>query len=89
MALGWCMKCETLRTIVKLALKLGSRECEWGPIEHDVPDTHRTCGGAIVESDSASGGTPRYWCERCESFVGQFSRVIGVGRCLGSRKPIR
>lgn len=37
MPLGYCMHCERLKPIVKVGLKLGSRECEWAPVPHDLP----------------------------------------------------
>lgn len=37
MPLGYCMHCERLKSIVKLGLKLGSRECEWAPVPHTLP----------------------------------------------------
>ncbi len=38
MPLGYCMHCERLKPIVKVGLRLGSRECEWAPVPHDLPE---------------------------------------------------
>lgn len=60
MALGWCMSCETLKPIRAVALKLGSRECEWRPVRHDKR-VHSDCG-EVVDHDDVSC---LYICRRC------------------------
>ena len=35
MALGFCKKCDCLKSIRTSSQKWGSRECQWRPVQHD------------------------------------------------------
>ena len=92
MPLGYCTECVCLKPIIKLGLKLGSRQCEWAPVEHDRPDAHVECGGTITWDEDvdveARSITTMAICEKCGP-VDCDAVVHGHGRCPGSRKPIR
>lgn len=88
MPLGYCTRCDQLKSIIKLGLKLGSREAEWAPVDHRTPTKHELndnfmhCDGEVA---LAKDGV--YTCSVC----GQVPeiRVIPPTHCSGSRKPIR
>lgn len=72
MALGYCTECDQLKAITPLGLRLGSRECEWAPVEHARPDTHHECGGAVdvVELQLASCASHGLGdCEECGAYL--------------------
>lgn len=86
------MECDTLRSIVSLGLKLGSRECEWAPIDHDRPDRHVECNGTIEWSETSNEDyTGPHWVATCVSCgVVPESQVVTTNEhCPGSRRPIR
>lgn len=80
------MTCDTLRSIRPGALKLGSRECEWFPVAHDRPPTHKQCGGQV--SQLATGiGEDVLWsgcaCKRdCDD------SEVDKGPCAGEKRAI-
>lgn len=89
MPLGWCNACETLRAITKLPLGLGQARCDWAPVEHDAPDTHRGCGGVLeVVDDVTEDEIVDVWCTLCSLAVAPDDVVPG-SRCPGSRRAIR
>lgn len=94
MALGYCMSCDTLRTIRPGPQKWGSRECEWFPVQHTAPPRHRDCGGVIHEIDlpvapgDSDGPYFELACELCEQVV-DAQHVIPGYACDGHKRPIR
>lgn len=93
MPLGYCTVCDCLKPIIKLGLKLGSRQCEWAPVEHDQPDRHAACGGRVsYEEDvdiEARSITTMAVCEACGPVDIDAAVKRGAGRCSGSRKAIK
>jgi hypothetical protein len=90
MPLGYCIECETLRTIVSLGQKWGSRECEWAPIEHPEPPRHRGCGGLIEQTGDGPGDFACGSCGGNDLGLIWFDEVEwGDSHCPGSGKPIR
>lgn len=99
MPLGYCMKCEQLKPIVKLGQKWGSRECEWAPIHHNRPDRHvRVVDEKFVECGTVEWSeinnedyTGPQWVATCSQcgVVPEREVVPTDDECPGSRKPIR
>lgn len=83
MALGFCMSCETLRSIRPVSLKLGSRECEWRPISHDVL-RHEGCAH-VVDADDTDDGYELV-CRRCGVVT---EDDCYVEPCDGDKRDIR
>lgn len=95
MALGYCMICNTLRSIKPGAQKWGSRECEWFPIRHDAPARHATvidgvrCGGVIFEMETVGSDDKLLLaCETCEVVVRAVD-VVPSHPCDGHKKAIK
>ncbi|MGN6106819.1 MAG: hypothetical protein ACTHU0_17050 [Kofleriaceae bacterium] len=93
MPLGYCMQCAELKPIVKVAPRLGSRECEWAPVEHSLPATHRGCGGLVYDpnpedADPEDAGFGDFHCNSCIEVI-YFDQVEWARRCPGSGQPIR
>jgi hypothetical protein len=74
------MTCQTLRSIRPGALKLGSRECEWYPIRHDVR-THAVCSAPVEQVAGCD------WCPACTVFVPDAG--VRMSPCDGHKKAIR
>lgn len=91
MPLGYCMECSELKAIVKIGLKLGSRECEWAPVSHSTPARHRGCGGK-VEQVSETTYVCELGCDSCgcgDCRVVYPEEVVPPEYCPGSGRPIR
>lgn len=95
MALGWCTRCNKLKTITPVA-QLEGRAVDWGPIEHHV-EMHVGCGAPIerVEDEcTIDDGENRHVvgvmvpvCMKCGPLAEDAS--VESERCPGSRRPIR
>lgn len=86
--LGYCMSCETLRSIRPGPQKWGSRERRWFPIPHDAPARHRGCGGVVVELD-IDGMSSEFECEACERAVLSTDVEPSPGPCDGDTREIK
>jgi hypothetical protein len=82
MALGYCMYCETLRTIRPGPQKWGSRECDWYPTTHWI-NACGTCKSPVVIPDVFVDTTP---CPRCGPV--HLSTLL-LMQCPGERKAIK
>jgi hypothetical protein len=82
-ALGYCMVCETLRSIRPGPQKWGSRERAWYPNTHHI-DLHCACGQIVVYLNEDQTEVE---CTRC----GPISRhAVDVGvRCPGEKREIK
>lgn len=89
MALGYCNECRTLRSIVSLGQKWGSRECEWAPIPHTVLDRHEGCDGRVAEVDVHEGHELHgiLACDACLAIVDRDALL--ERECRGAGRPIR
>ena len=88
MALGFCMCCAELMTIVPQGQKWGSREINWAPGHHTMT-VHRgtddqPCGKRVYEFDVE--GTSRYECVECGTV---FQLDVTHEKCPGSHVVIR
>lgn len=99
---GRCPECKTLRRIRPLSLQFGSRQCEYGALDHDLPDRHADCGGVVEYEPRVrqlngvdENGDPRFeefyvaFCTMCGPIDNDASVVQTSEPCPGSRKPIR
>lgn len=91
MPLGYCNECKCLKAIRPVALQFDGRTCDWAPVEHDAPPTHRNCGGVIEQTGE---GPADFACSECGSngrdgITPIYSDEVERGRCLGSGRPIR
>lgn len=86
------MCCARLKPIVQLPNRNRTGELDYGPVDHEQPETHGGCGGTITW-DEHPGEQSRVFesfaiCEYCGEVDGD-SVVAGAARCPGVRKAIR
>lgn len=83
MALGWCMECDTLRTIRPGEQKWGSREVNWYPVPHWLT-VHTKCGSPVTERDNTL--LIRDECSKCGRVSGDEVHELP---CPGHKRAIR
>ncbi len=85
------MECKALKPIHTVALRLGSRVCEWRPYPHWVTThgdkrTDETACGAIVDTDIRPDGSGTHVCRAC----GPIPEAVAIAReCPGVGPDIR
>lgn len=87
MSLGYCMACDRLVAIRPVALKLGSRECEWRPWPHDAR-IHLKCGSYVDSITVANirGDVVQHSCRKCGRV--EEHELYGEA-CDGDKRDIR